>query len=88
MISRNDWSGTEKKLPARMISQNDYSEGLDRFFGGKMINHSCGTVLYRVVALYTEVQDRITTAVTTPSPVPLGGSMACGASMPCGAGTS
>jgi hypothetical protein len=46
MISRNDWSGTEKKLPARMISQNDYSEGLDRFFGGKMINHSCGTVLY------------------------------------------
>ena len=43
---------------------------------------------YRVVALYTEVQDRITTAVTTPSPVPLGGSTACGASMACGAGTS
>ena len=35
-----------------------------------------------------EVLVVIPEAVPTPSPVPLVGSMACGASMPCGAGTS
>ena len=35
-----------------------------------------------------EVLVGISTAVPTPSPVPLGGSMTCGASMPCGAGTT
>ena len=43
---------------------------------------------YRVVAPCMGVLVGISTAVHTPSPVPLGGSMACGASMPCGAGTS
>ena len=36
-----------KKLPGRMIAQNDCSDGLDCFFGGKMIDHSCGTLLYK-----------------------------------------